>query len=113
MTKDDTEKLRDVEFTVVKPEDVPLELQAKIQQEEGEFRLAYADEGYLYAARGYGGQETSGYSVEVVECFETENTVCVTTDLLGPSGEEEILEKTTYPHVVIKMEYTDKSVVFE
>ena len=113
VTKDDAKKLRDVEFTVVKPEDVPQELQTKIQKEKGEFRLTYGDKGYLYAARGYGSQETSGYSVEVLECFETGAAIYVRTNLLGPAKEEEILEKTTYPYVVIKMEYTDKSVIFE
>ncbi|MGN1167723.1 MAG: protease complex subunit PrcB family protein [Lachnospiraceae bacterium] len=111
--KEDTEKLRDIDFTVVESEDVPEELRDIIQEkQENETKLFYADEGYLYVVRGYGKQDTSGYSVEVRDCYETENTICVETKLLGPPKGEEIVEKPTYPCVVIKMEYSEKDVVF-
>lgn len=111
--KEDTEKLRDIDFTVVKSEDVPEELRDIIQEkQENETKLFYADEGYLYVVRGYGKQDTSGYSVEVRDCYETENTICVETNLLGPPKGEEVVEKPTYPCVVIKMEYSEKDVVF-
>ncbi|MGN0331972.1 MAG: protease complex subunit PrcB family protein, partial [Lachnospiraceae bacterium] len=74
--KEDTEKLRDIDFTVVESEDVPEELRDIIQEkQENETKLFYADEGYLYVVRGYGKQDTSGYSVEVRDCYETENTI--------------------------------------
>lgn len=111
--KESTEKLGDLDFTVVKSEDVPEELREMIQEkQESETKLFYADEGYLYVVRGYGKQDTSGYSVEVRECYETENTICIETNLLGPPKGEEIVEKPTYPCVVIKMEYSEKDVVF-
>lgn len=111
--KEDTEKLRDIDFTVVESEDVPEELRDIIQEkQENETKLFYADEGYLYVVRGYGKQDTSGYSVEVRDCYETENTICVETNLLGPPKGEEIVEKPTYPCVVIKIEYSEKDVVF-
>lgn len=111
--KEDTEKLRDIDFTVVESEDVPEELRDIIQEkQENETKLFYADEGYLYVVRGYGKQDTSGYSVEVRDCYETENTICVETSLLGPPKGEEIVEKPTYPCVVIKIEYSEKDVVF-
>ena len=112
--RDNTEKLRDIEFTVVSPEDVPEELMSIIteKQEEG-FQLTYADQGYLYLAYGYGVRDTSGYSVEVAQCYEAEDVVRMKTNLLGPSKEEEIIEESTYPYVVVKMEFIDKDVIFE
>ena len=112
--KDKAEKLRDVEFTVIKPEDVPEEMKKLIEEEKEEpFRLTYADEGYLYIAQGYGKKDTSGYSVQVEACYETENTICIETNLEGPPKEEEPVEKDTYPYVVIKTEYIEKNVVFD
>ena len=112
--KTDKEKIRNIEFTVVDREDVPEEFLARIEEEkEGEMKLSYGDKGYLYAARGYGVQETSGYSVTVDQCFETEQEIRIGTSLLVPGKEEKILKKKTYPYVVIKMEYTDKQIEFE
>lgn len=112
--RDSMEKLRDIEFTVVSPAEIPEELMDVIteKQEEG-FQLTYADKGYLYLAYGYGIRDTSGYSVEVAGCYETENLVRMKTNLLGPSKEEKIVEESTYPYIVVKMEFIDKNVIFE
>lgn len=108
------EKVRDVEFTVVDPEDVPEEFAGEIEgAKEEEMKLSYGDDGYLYVARGYGCRETTGYSVEVEKCYETKDSVRVKTRLLGPGKEEKILDRETYPYVVIKMEYMDKPVVYD
>ena len=45
--------------------------------------------------------------------YETENAVYIQTELLGPSKEEKITEKQTYPYVVVKMEWIDKNIIFE
>ncbi len=112
--KTDEKKIRDIEFTVLDKEDVPEEFMIQIEEaKEKSMKLSYADKGYLYAARGYGVQETSGYSVNVSQCYETEYGIRVETGLMGPGKEEKILEKKTYPYVVIKMEYTDKPIEFE
>lgn len=109
-----TEKIRDIDFTVVKEEDIPEELMTKIQEKETTpLKLTYADQGALYIAEGYGEQPTSGYSIEVKECFETKNAIYLHTNLLGPAKEERIVEKATYPYIVIKMEFIDKNVVFQ
>lgn len=111
--RNDTEKLREVDFTVVEAEDAPEELQNMIQEKkETPLQLFYADEGYLYVVRGYGKQDTSGYSVEVRDCYETKNAICVKTNLSGPPKGEEIIEKPTYPCVILKMEYSEKNVMF-
>lgn len=108
------EKVRDVEFTVVDKEEVPEEFLKEIEEaKEEELKLSYGDEGYLYVARGYGTQDTSGYSIEVDECYETEDGIVVKTSLLGPEKGEKILDKKTCPYVVIKMEYVDKLVMFD
>ncbi len=111
--KENTKKLRDIDFTVVDPVDAPKELMEDIDdKKERNFKITYADNGYLYIARGYGSRETSGYSVTVESCYESENSICMKTDLSGPPAGEEAAEKTTYPYVIIKTEYSDKNVVF-
>ena len=110
----DTEKIRDIEFTVLSKEELPEEFMTQIEEEKsGQMKLNYGDKGYLYIARGYGTKTTTGYSVEVFQCYETGNSVVIKTGLQGPGKKEEILKKKTYPYVVIKMEYTDKQVVFK
>lgn len=112
--KDDMKKLRDIEYTVVDESKCPEELLEYIKGEKKEpFEITYGDEGYLYIVKGYGVKETSGYSIEIEECFETEDTIWVKTNLLGPKKEEEIMEKETCPYIVLKVEYSDKIVMFE
>lgn len=112
--KEDKTKLRDIEFTVVNSYDAPEELQEKIdEKKEKTFEISYADNGYLYIARGYGRQDTSGYSVEVQSCYEAEDAIYMKTNLLGPPKTEKIIEGKTYPYVIIKMEYNDKNVIFD
>lgn len=112
--KEDTKKIQDIEFTVVVPEDAPEELKADIEKaRDTPFRMTYADQGYLYMVRGYGEKESSGYSVEVNECYETSDSIRIQTTLLGPEKGEKIKETKTYPYVVMKTEYRDKNVIFE
>ena len=47
------------------------------------------------------------------ECFETSNILYLKTKLLGPPKTEKIVEEDTFPYIVLKTEYSDKSVVFE
>ena len=109
-----TEKLRDIAFTVVSEDDIPEELEDMIDEREGEmFKLTYADDGELYIAVGYGKQKTSGYSIEVKELYETKNAIIIHTNLIGPSNDEKIVARETEPYIVVKMEYVDKNVVFE
>ena len=87
------------------------------EAEKSEMWISYADTGnegrYLYIVRGYGRQETTGYSIEVNECYETEHTVVVRTTLLGPQKKEKTHKKKTYPYIVIKISYTDKQIIYE
>ena len=109
-----TEKLRDLEFTVLDKLSVPDEFQTLIEErKEKPFRLTYADAGELYIAEGYGAQLKTGYSVEVTELYETENAIFIHTNLLGPGNGEETKEITTFPYVVVKLKLIDKNVVFD
>lgn len=112
--KTNTEKIRDVEFTVLEEDKLPEELQKMINEKKTEhFKITYADKGVLYIAEGYGTQQTSGYSIHVEECYETKNAIYIHTNLIGPQREEKIIEMETYPYVAVKMEFIDKNVVFQ
>ena len=107
------EHIKELEFTVVEEDEIPEELMEKIEDAKKEkMRITFADKGYLYIVEGYGVQKTSGYSIEVEELYETENSIHITTTLLGPDKSEEIIEKETYPFVVVKTEENEKYVVF-
>lgn len=109
-----SEKIRDIEFTVVVDEDIPEELKTLIEEKkQGEFKLTYKTEEYLYIIRGYGEQSTGGYSISVNECYLASNAIYFKTNLIGPDKSKEIPEATSYPFVVIKIENLDMSVVFQ
>ena len=108
-----TEKIRDLKFVVTDKDDVPEEFRALIEENrDTPVKMTYADRGKLYIAEGYGPQPTSGYSVEVEAVYETRDAVYIHTNLLGPEKGEETKEVTTYPYVVIQMEYIEKDVLF-
>ena len=97
--KMNTEKIRDVEITVLEEEKIPEEFLTQIEEKKsGPFKITYAD---------------SGYIIEVKECYETENAIYIHTNLIGPSKEEKIVEAKTFPYVAVKMQFIDKNVVFE
>ena len=109
-----TQKLRDLEFTVLNKDDVPEELTEQIVKNQYiPFRLTYTDQGKLYIAEGYGAQLKTGYSVEVIGLYETENAVYFHTNLLGPKKGEETKDITTFPYVVVMLDAVDKTVMFD
>lgn len=111
--KNNTTKLRDLDYTVLEEEEVPEELKVMIEEKkEGEFKLTYTYDGYLYVARGFGMQETGGYSIQMKELYLTENAIYFDAELLGPTREEAI-GAVSYPYIVIKTEAMDRNVVFK
>lgn len=111
---DKTNKTGNPEFTVLDKDMIPEEMAQMIdERKEQPFRLTYSDEGILYLAEGYGRQPTTGYSVEVLDLYETTNAVCFVTNLMGPEKGEEIKETETFPYVAVKLEDNGKDVVFE
>lgn len=111
--KADKNKQKELDFTVVKEEDIPEELKKTIdEKKESEFKVTFTEGDYLFIAVGYGKQETSGYSIQINELYTTSNAIYIDTTLVGPNKEETVHETPTYPYVVIKTEYLDKKVIF-
>lgn len=111
--KNNTTKIRDLEYTVLEDEEVPEELLSLIEEQKaGEFKLTFTYEGYLYIARGFGMQDTGGYSIQMESLYLTENAIYFDANLLGPTKEEAIGE-VSYPYIVVKTEAIDTVVVFE
>ena len=107
-------KRQDLEFTVIRKEELPEELKETIDEKKANpFRITYTDKGKMYIARGYGEQKTSGYSIQVTDVYEAGKAVHIRTVLEGPGEKEKVTEKKTYPYVAVKLDYYDKQVVFE
>ena len=103
-----------LEFTVVSEDRLSDELKEILdQKKESAFKLTYADEGYLYICIGYGKQESGGYSVTVNDLYETENAIYVNTNLLGPKAGSTPATSPSYPYIVLKVEFREKTVVFD
>lgn len=114
------EKIKDIEFTVLGEDNIPGELKEIMEQKkEKEFKMTYQDGDFLYICVGYGRQETGGYSITVNDLYLTGNSIYIDTNLIGPEPENRELygaqerDGASYPYVVLKIEYMDKSVVFD
>jgi len=109
----DIKKIKDLEFTVVEDADVPEPLMKIINEKKKEpFKMSYANTDNLYIVVGYGEQPTGGYSISVDDLFLTSNAVYIDTNLIGPSEKDYVTNAVTYPYVVVKTEFIDKTVVF-
>ncbi len=112
--KEDMEKVRDLEFTVVGEADLPQELAQLIQEKKAApFKLTYSNDQGLYIAVGYGEQPTGGYSIYVEELYLTENSLVIDTELEGPERGEQTGVEKSYPYIVIRTEYLEKPVIFQ
>lgn len=108
------EEGKECEYTVVAVRDCPEELLKNLEEKKiNPFQMTYQDGNYLYMAVGYGEQKTGGYSILVKKLTETKDKIFLNTELRGPSKEETVPEKPSFPYVVIKMENVSKEVVFE
>ena len=102
------------EYTVKKEEDFPEKVKELIaQNQETEFQMTYQDAGYLYLLKGYGKQETGGYSIQIEDLSLWENAIHLQTVLIGPRDGEELKEEPSYPCLVVKMKYREEPVIFE
>ncbi len=110
----DSRKLEDLSYTILEEQEVPQEFLSVIEEKkEGIFKLTYTDKEYLYIAVGYGEQQTGGYSIAVNQCYLTQNAIYFDTTLIGPSKGEQVNQAKSYPYLVIKTKFLEKSVVFE
>ena len=103
-----------LDFTVVEAKQVPEELKKVIEEHKAEeMQIVFVDQEDLYAVRGYGKQNTGGYSISVDECSEGENNIHLATTLIGPSPGGKISKDPSYPVIVVKLQNRDKEVEFE
>ena len=113
----DTEKIRDLEFTVTgistfwSAATVWAELIGK--KREKPFKLTYADGQDMYIVIGEGPQTGGGYSITVKELYLTENSVVIRTELLGPEKGEATGTDPSYPVLIVKTEFLEEPVVFQ
>ncbi len=114
MQKIGTEKIRDVDYTVVTEEEIPGELLEKIEAQKAEdFKMTYMLDDALYIVRGFGMQATGGYSIQVQNLYLAENALYFETDLIGPENGNQEEKAISYPYIVVKTERLEENVVFE
>ena len=102
-----------MEYEIIEDE-IPKELSEKIEEKKSaDFKLTYESDKYLYIVRGYGEQETGGYSIQILDLYLTQNAVVFHTNLKGPSKDEVKNAAPSYPYIVIRIEHTDKHVIFQ
>jgi len=108
------EKIKDVEYTVQEESQVPEELLAKMKEKQKEpFQMTYVTDGYMYIAKGFGTQKTSGYSIRVTDLYEAAEGVVFSAELIGPAKDEPVLQVETYPYVVVKVPDLGMDVLFQ
>ena len=113
MIKKDSSKVMGLEYTVVKEEEIPVELKKLIEAKKANtLRMTYATKDATYIVAGYGTQPTSGYSIRVNDLYLGTNAVYADVELLGPEAGEDITELPTTPYIVLKIEKREESVVF-
>jgi hypothetical protein len=111
--KTDKKKIKDLEFAIVEESQLPAGLLNVIEEKKvDDFKLTFATEKDLYIVSGYGTQPTNGYSIAVQELYLTSNAIYIDTNLIGPAQGEEISKVDSYPYIVVKIDYTDMSVIF-
>lgn len=107
-------RVEDLDFTVVNEEDIPEELAEMIEKQKTEpFEITFESDGYLYAARGYGEQESGGYSIAVSDLYLGQGAIYIQTDLKGPRTAAEKLPGTSCPYIVLKMEGRTEPVIYQ
>ena len=107
-------KVRDLDYHVVTEEEIPDELSGQIQEKKAaDFKMTYETPEHLYIVRGYGEQETGGYSIQLSELYLSSNAVFFKTTLIGPRKGENVVKSPSYPYIIIRTEKVDKNVVFE
>lgn len=112
--KTDAGKISDLEYELAEEDHLPQELKTKIEEKKAaDFKLTYESDDYLYIVRGYGEQETGGYSIQILECYLTPNAIVFQTNLIGPPKDETKNAAPSYPYIVIRTKNQDKNVIFQ
>lgn len=112
--KSNQTKVRDLEYTILAEEDIPEELKEDIEERKSsDFKMTYETEDALYIVRGYGEQETGGYSICMRELYLSSNAVVFSTELIGPRKGENITKNPSFPFIVVKTEKREESTIFD
>lgn len=112
--KADTEKIRDLEYTVLDETEIPETLLGEIEKKKSEdFKMSYCEDDGLYIVRGFGMQETGGYSIQMQELYLADNAIYFDADLIGPESGQDVEKTVSYPYIVVKTERLEENVVFE
>lgn len=107
-------KVSDLKYEIIAEENIPEELLADIEERKtADFKMTYETEEYLYIVRGYGEQETGGYSISLKELYLTTNAVLFSTELIGPRKGETITKSPSFPYIVVRTDLQEKNVIFE
>lgn len=108
--KSDNEKKKDVDYTITYYNQVPDEVKKIIDEKKAEkFSAVFSDPENTYILIGFGRKESDGYSISLDEIYESDTDIFVKTTFKGPEEVAKIKEET-YPYIIIKIEYTEKSV---
>lgn len=108
------EKVQDIDYCIVEENDIPKELMAKIQEKKAaDLKMVFENDDFVYIVRGYGEQETGGYSIQVTDVYLTKNAVVFRSNLVGPAKDEVKNVVPSYPYVVLKIQNMGKNVIFE
>ena len=102
-----------LEYTVLGETKIPEELLSQIEEKKAEgFELTYRDNEYLYIAKGFGEQKTSGCSISVTNLASEDQTIYFESKLVIPQEKENLNSISSFPYIVIKTELIDFPVVF-
>ncbi len=111
--EEDSRNRQEIEYTIVEQRDIPEKLLETIEQKkQAEIKISFENENDLYLVRGYGVQETGGYSIVVRELYLTEHALYFDTELLGPENGSSPQKKPSYPYIVVKTGKHKQNVVF-
>ena len=100
---DNTNKMMDLEFTVIDDENLQDEIKQNIDiLKFNPFSYSFKDGQYLYIAIGYGEQRTGGYSIQVNELYKSQDCIVISTELLSPGKDDIVTMNITYPYLVIR-----------
>ena len=108
-----SEKGLNLEYTVLGETKIPEEFLSQIEEKKAEkFELTYRDNEYLYIAKGFGEQKTSGSSISVTNLTCEDQTIYFERKRVIPQGKENLNSISSFPYIVIKTELIDFPVVF-
>lgn len=103
--KKEAEKGKDIDYTVVPTMDIPADFAHEIDKKKiNPFQMTYDDGTGTYIAVGYGQQENSGFSIQVVGLYEKGENVGIETSLVGPEDGEIVSQKESFPYIVVKIQ---------